>query len=287
MRLRNWVQASRPLAQINLAVPLVLGQAAAWFDTGSFSWGWLGASLIWSALDQLCIVYANDVSDHETDTGGRTLISGGSGVLQDGRLSVAQLRMGMWVAIVFLIAWSAGLGVAGRVWTPVYAVAALAMLWAYSFLPLRLGHRGGGELVQGVAVGVGLTSLGYYLQGGGFIAPVWIVLPATLVGVCGNVLTAMPDLDADTGASKRTFVVQFGMKRSLWFVLLGLTAAAVGASLWTPGLHPPMKWALVIPGVMISLLAVRQSTPFRTALAGSFALNVILVSWIVVLFAGR
>ncbi|MHC4452679.1 MAG: prenyltransferase, partial [Planctomycetota bacterium] len=82
--MKNWIQASRPLAHINIAVPLILGQVAAWHLTGRFSWFWFAAALFWGVLDHLFVIFANDFADQEADSGRRTLLSGGSGVIPEG-----------------------------------------------------------------------------------------------------------------------------------------------------------------------------------------------------------
>ena len=99
--MKAWIQASRPLAHINIAVPLILGQVAAWHVTGRFSWPWLAAAMLWGALDHLFVVFANDFADHEADSGRRTLLSGGSGVIPEGKLTARQVeRAAQWAALV-------------------------------------------------------------------------------------------------------------------------------------------------------------------------------------------
>ena len=102
--LRHWVQAARPLAQANLAAPLLLGQAFAYYATGRFDFRVLLALALWGVLDQLFIVFANDVADREHDEGGeaKTLFSGGSGVLPEGKLTASALLRGAFAAYALL-----------------------------------------------------------------------------------------------------------------------------------------------------------------------------------------
>lgn len=277
---KHWVQASRPLAQVNIAVPLVLGQAAAWHITQTFSLFWFVAALLWGILDHLFVVYANDYADHEADTGNRTPISGGSGVIPEGKLTPAQLRRAAQASAFLLIAWSGALAMFGRPWAPAYAVIALALLWLYSFPPVRLSYRGGGEVLQGLGIGIGLPSLGYYLQAGVVIAPMWILLPATVLGFCGNVLTALPDVEDDRNADKRTWPVRYGVTHARRVASAGIAFAAFGVFLWTP-LVPvgPRALAGIAPLVPL-LIGARAQDPFRAAWWANGALNVLLVSWI-------
>ena len=196
--MKSWIQAGRPLAHVNIAVPLLLGQVAAWHVTGRFSWPWFAAALLWGVLDHLFVIFANDFADHETDSGRRTLLSGGSGVIPEGKLTALQVGRAARTAAILLIVYSCALAFVGRVWTPLYGLAALLLMWLYSFAPVRLSYRGGGELLQGIGVGIGLPSLGYYMQAEGVLAPGWVIAPAALLGVCSNVLTALPDVEDDT-----------------------------------------------------------------------------------------
>ncbi|MBW2720275.1 MAG: prenyltransferase [Deltaproteobacteria bacterium] len=217
--IKSWIQASR---HVNIAMPLVLGQVAAWHVTGRFSGLWFVAALLWGALDHLFVIFANDFADREADSGRRTMLSGGSGVIPDGKLLPGQIARAAGAAALLLLIYSCALVLAGRPWIPVYGLAALLLMWLYSFAPARLSYRGGGELLQGIGVGVGLPSLGYYMQAEGVFAPDWLIAPAALLGVCGNVLTALPDVDDDARAGKRTWPVRNGIQSARRF------ASAVG-----------------------------------------------------------
>ncbi|MDH5493566.1 MAG: prenyltransferase, partial [Myxococcales bacterium] len=82
-----WWQASRPLAQANLALPLLLGQALA-VGAGARFDPWLALLVHAFGLAlHLFIVFSNDYADRDIDVAGtRTLVSGGSGVLVEGKL---------------------------------------------------------------------------------------------------------------------------------------------------------------------------------------------------------
>ena len=227
--LRHWVQAARPLAQANLAAPLLLGQAFAYYATGRFDFRVLLALALWGVLDQLFIVFANDVADREHDEGGeaKTLFSGGSGVLPEGKLTASALLRGAFAAYALLGVLSLVLAAWRTPWAIAFWGAAGGLLWAYSFPPLRLSYRGGGELLQGVGVGVVLPLLGFAAQAGDLDAYPFPTLAATgLLALAGNVATALPDHAADRRADKRTWPVQMGRVRAAW-ACLGVTLAAI------------------------------------------------------------
>jgi len=282
-QMKHWGQASRPLAQVNIAVPLILGQAAAWHTTRTFSLFWFGAALLWGILDHLFLIYANDYADREADTGKRTPISGGSGVIPEGKLTPAHLRRAAQASAFLLIVWSCVLALFGRPWTPVYGIIALALLWLYSFPPVRLSYRGGGEILQGLGIGIGLPSLGYYLQAEIVLAPMWIILPATVLGVCGNILTALPDVEDDRNADKRTWPVRFGVAHARRAASAGIAFAAFGIFLGTPLVPVGTRAIVGIAPLFPLLVAARAQDLFRAAWWASGALYVLMVLWIAAL----
>lgn len=257
--LAAWIQAARPLAQINIIVPLLFGQALAFAALGHFSFGLMYLAGCFGLLVQLVIVFVNDVSDHETDRHNFThaRVSGGSRVLPQGRLSLASLRGGAKAALGMLAVFSVGLALGGRPWMPVFAGAAVLLVWAYDHPPLRLAYRGHGELVQGLGTGVVLPLAGYYVQAGtlaGF--HFWALIPLVLLGYTGNILSALPDVPSDRTADKRTYPV----RRGQWLArrhALELLAMATAMSGWVlPGLP---FWAVVLlalPVLAVAALAV-------------------------------
>lgn len=277
--MKSWIQATRPLAHINLAVPLVLGQVAAWHVTARFSWTWFAAALIWGVLDHLFVIFANDFADHEADSVRRTLLSGGSGVIPEGKLTPQQVGRAAQAAAILLLLYSCALTPLGRTWTPFYGLAALLLMWLYSFPPVRLSYRGGGELLQGIGVGIGLPSLGYYLQAEGVFAPGWVIWPAALLGICSNVLTALPDVEDDTRAHKKTWPVRHGMRSARRFASAGIAFAAFGVFLWTPWVSMPARAGVAIVPLVPLLIGARAEDPFRAAWWSSIALNLLVALW--------
>ena len=282
-----WVQAARPLAHVNIVVPLLLGHAAAWHVTGRFDPRWLVAALAWGVIDHLFVIFANDFADREADSGQRTLLSGGSGVIPEGKLTSAQVARAAQGAAASLMLYSCALLFMGRTWTPFYALAALMLMWLYSFPPARLSYRGGGEVLQGLGVGVGLPSLAYYFQTSTILAPGWVLGPAVLLGVCSNVLTALPDVAEDARAGKRTWPVRHGTSSARRFASAGIAFGAFGIFLWTPGVTLPVKAAATIVPLGPLLVGARAREPLSAALWSSVSLNLLVGLWMMVLvFAG-
>lgn len=251
-----WLQASRPLAQINLYVPLWLGQALAFAHTGAFSLSTLYASHLLAVLLLLVIVFSNDYADRETDAANHTYneFSGGSRVLPEGRLRPDELRGAAWVALAGLVGFALWLALGkGRPWAPAFVAAAALLVWAYNFAPLRLSYRGGGELVQGLGTGVVLPLFGYYLQAGDLAVPPLTLAPLFLLGVVGNMLTALPDVPSDRSSDKRTYPVRRGQWAARRHALELLTMAALMGGLVVPGLG---AWSVaLLAAPMLALVA--------------------------------
>lgn len=228
-----WLQAARPLAQVNILVPLLFGQAMAFAATGRVSLGWLWTGAQLGLLIQLVVVFANDFSDRDTDAGNATYarFSGGSRVLPEGRLAPASVRTAALVALAALTFVCVGLAFAGRPWLPGLAVATAVLVWLYDHPPLRLSYRGHGELVQGLGTGVVLPVAGFYLQAGGFAGFAWTALvPMFLLGAVGNIVSALPDHPSDLASGKRSYPVRRGQwaARRHALELVAIAAAASG-----------------------------------------------------------
>lgn len=252
---RDWIQAARPLAQANLAAPLLLGQALAFQLTGRFEWTRLFAIFAWGVLDQLTIVFANDYADREGDQT-RTLFSGGSGVIPEGKIAPTALRRAALACAALLLCGSAAMSAWLRL-APLLGVVALLLLQAYSFAPLRLSYRGHGEWLQGLGIGGVLPLLGFGIQAGTLAAFPWAVLAGTvLLATAGNVATALPDVADDRRAKKRTWPVRRGVTRAAWACL----ALTVGA-LWMMALAATGPARVVVAFAALPLLLAVRATP--------------------------
>lgn len=212
--LAAWVQASRPLAHAVIAPPLLFGQALAHAMHDTFSWTAFAWVQAFGVLDQLFILWVNDVTDVDADRVNRdfTRYSGGSRVLVDGKLSPSALRTGALVVLALLIGASGALATLGaRPLVPALVAAGVLLVWAYSLPPLRMAYRGGGELLQALGVGVNLPLFGAYVQASTLGAFPWPLLGgAFLVALGGNITTSLPDHASDAASAKRTWSVRRG-----------------------------------------------------------------------------
>ena len=259
MKLRAWLRAARPLAHGNIAPPILLGEAMA--SSGrTLDLSLLVCAHLFGVLDQLVIVFANDFADEETDRNNATStpFSGGSRVLVRGELRAHDLGRAALVMSASLLVFSGVVGwLFARPYLPLFAVVALALMQAYSFAPLKLSYRGGGELLQGLGIGIVLPTLGYYMQRGSLegLSP-WALFALFLFGVAGNVLTALPDTASDRLSQKRTWSVLFGEHhaRTRAMAIVSLAQVLLAFSLHVRVLETGL--VLLIPSVAL-LIAIR------------------------------
>ncbi len=265
--LRAWIQASRLPSQSYIAFPLLLGQILAWHLTGHWDWWIFFLVQAFGVFDQLYIVYANDFADQETDRLNNTVtpFSGGSRVLVEEALSPATLARAavtmaiLAVATTVLIAffWQRYLVIA-------LGLFGIALLWAYSYRPIRLSYRGGGEFLQTTGVAIVLPLLAYYAQAGTFAAFPWILL-ATLIplNLANAISTALPDIPSDRRSSKSTIPVLLGLVPAQGLIIaLHLVGLALFAFLGFPPLEDFGLVAIAFYGIaVLSALALIPLIP--------------------------
>jgi 1,4-dihydroxy-2-naphthoate octaprenyltransferase len=232
------------------AVPVLLGIAIA-ATHGAFTWWTALLTLIGGSLAHLAINVTNDIFDtlsgaDEANTT-PTQFSGGSRVAIYELLTVRQL-------VAVALALFAGAAAIGLVL--VLVTRSTTLLWigvagilvgvAYTAPPLKLVHRGLGEIA--VAIGFGpIMLLGAYVVQTGRIAAEPLVVSITIGILVALILfvNEIPDRSGDASAGKRTLPVRFSPS----IVQIGYLVAAA------------LAFALIAGGVAIGLL------PWPTLLA--------------------
>jgi len=259
--LAPWIQAARPLAQVNIAIPLLFGQAIAFARYGDFNLLIFGILALYGVALHLFIVFANDVADEEADRHNTTTsrFAGGSRVLPEGKLRRADLLQGVLVMGAAMASASLFLAVhCGRPWMPLWPLAAAALVWAYSYRPLRLAYRGYGEVLQGVGVGLVLPLTAFYAQTGDLsITALPPLAPAFLLAVAGNILTSLPDHPADRAAGKSSYSVRFGPWQARRHAIELTLFAAVLGHLVIPDFSRAWDLVFAAPAITLAILGAR------------------------------
>lgn len=183
-------------------------------------------------------VLSNDYFDVESDRKNRyySPFTGGSRVLVEGELRFGEMRIGIGVALA-LTAVAVGLLV---VVSPASAASTLGVAGLLSVLaigytvpPLKLSHRGLGEVDVGITHSLGAILAGYVFQGGAWhdALPWLLSVPLFLAVLPAITLAGIPDYEADRAAGKKTLAVRLG-RRGAARLAMGLTAgSAVGGVL--------------------------------------------------------
>ena len=294
--LRKWVVAARvPFLPCGI-LPVVVGTAAAWRATGQLALAPALLAVLGIALIHAGVNLANDYFDHRsgTDVANRSItpFSGGSRVIQQGVLSARAILH----ASLFCFATGSLCGIGLWLVTGSNALLAIgvfgvALGWCYTAPPLRLSHRGLGELA--VWIGFALPVLGAEcVQRGTLSLQVsWLGFPAGILVAACLVANEFPDMAADGSVGKRTLVVRLGRRRAvLVYVLIeALLYGSVGVGVaagWFPVLAAivvlaaPLSWRAIrvlsahyddVPALIPAMAAtVAQQAAFLLLLTAAF-----------------
>jgi 1,4-dihydroxy-2-naphthoate octaprenyltransferase len=215
---------------------------------------------------QLAAQYANEYFDVEADRLAgehRTWLTGGSGVLADGRLAPATARRAAFVAtIVSLVLTVAVAGING--WAALVGLLALAGSWMYSVPPIRLVATRLGVAAASVIVAALTPLAGSLVQGGAFGDRfVSAVLPLVLLHGAMLISFERPDVAGDTAAGKQTLSVRLGPTASARLHGALIAAAYVVLALAvTPG---PLTWSEAGWALALAPLGLLQTVWFPKA----------------------
>lgn len=248
--IKNFIKALRIPFLTASIVPVILGTAVAWNETGDINWVYFIAAFIGILFLQLSSHLSNDYFDYKSgnDEVNRTPtpFSGGSRAIQDKLLtpkqvitaSMAFLAIGLTLGIYLIIIL--------RSWE-LLLIAAAGVLGGYFYTspPLKFAYRGIGEIVVAVCFGV-LPVLGaYYVQAQAFsLTAVLASIPVAILIALVLFINGFQDHDADKKVGKKTMVVRLGKENAMkvysFFVIFTYLFIAVTVLL---NLLP--SWALI------------------------------------------
>ncbi len=227
-------------------VPVALGGAVA-AHHHRFGWGWFLLAMLGGILIHLGLNMANDLFDDASGADKAnvtpTPFSGGSRVLQYGLVSRrAVIRAS---AACYIGGMAIGLGLAAARGWGLLAIGAVGVIisLAYSAPPLRLVHRGLGEVTTAVGFGP-VTTLGtYYVCAQRFSGEaLFISLPVALFIALVLYLNEVPDRAGDAVVGKRTLPVRwtrhqvvtgYRVAAALAYALIAAGAIAGATPRWT------------------------------------------------------
>jgi 1,4-dihydroxy-2-naphthoate octaprenyltransferase len=161
------------------------------------------------------------------------------------------------------VALSAGLALSrGAPLLVLLAIAAVLLLWAYSYPPLRLSYRGGGELLQMAGVAGVLPLYGYVAQGGPLDRFPWELTLFLMPSHLGcAIATALPDEPSDRESDKRTLPARIGGERAAWCIVALNVLSLVLSPLGLGALGRRPSALLLVPAAATLVVALARPAP--------------------------
>ena len=259
---QRWLYALKPATWPKLLVPAGLGQAIGIAATGVVNPTGLVAGLAFTVALLAFSILVNDYGDQEVDALKRRLFPEQSSpkTIPDGILEAKSV---LWGGVG---AGAAAVGVAivaqeftsrpGLAWG---AIVCVGIFVIYTFAPLKLNYRGGGELLQMLGVGFALPWWNAYAQSGLSMPAGLVLLPAfALLCLSSALAGGLADEQSDRLGGKRTFVTMFG-GAAVRQAVEGLIVGAMLVWLVMPRLAPHYAtfW-MMLPAVITLALDYRE-----------------------------
>ena len=215
-----WIRAVRAPFFTAVIVPVVIGTAIAFYDTGLFNLNYFLLTMAGMIFIHAGINLSNDYFDHKSGADEMnktpTPFSGGSRVIQDGLIPADKI---LTVSLLSLIIGS----VIGFYFYMIlgnailfFAAAGIFIGFFYTAPPFKLGYHGLGELMAGLGFGALVVTGAYYVQTA--YIPSGIILASIPVAVLIAMvlfINEFPDYAADKKAKKKTLVVILGKRNAV------------------------------------------------------------------------
>jgi 1,4-dihydroxy-2-naphthoate octaprenyltransferase len=202
--------------------PVLVGSAAAHYQSSGFRWGAFAAALVGSIFIQIGTNLANDYSDARrgADTADRL---GPVRVTSSGLVAPRRVLVATWLA--FGVAIAAGIYLATVAGAVIIAVGAASILAGvlYTGGPRPYGYAGLGELFVFLFFGLVAVNGSYYVQLERLDSlPFWLSISIGFLATAILVVNNVRDIDTDRRAGKRTLAVRMGRvgARRLYLILV-------------------------------------------------------------------
>lgn len=264
-----WLAALRLQFHPMAWIAYLVGAMGAW-DTGLTVKAlpfWLGLVCLFSL--ETAAVFANEYFDFASDRINRHHgpFTGGARVLVEGRLTPADLRRGIAVALgCFIFAGAALCTMTAWPMAPFLALN-LVLAMGYTVPPLKLCWRGLGEFDVALTHSFSALLCASMAQGETITAPFpWLIgLPLFFAVLPAIIMSGVPDFDADRTSGKRTLAVRFGPRGAVR-IAQWATALAVAASLlWLPALGVAAAAAIVLVVTPWAVVQIARLQRFQAA----------------------
>ena len=261
VRLKAWIQASRPPFFIATLVPLVTGWILA-RGAGGHAGRFL-LVIAASLMVHLATNLANDYFEHKEGTDAGEAI-GGSRVIQEGKLSPRAIRRA--IIILYFLAFVVAFYLMAA--HDLFAIAPLVLFAFLSSLfyvapPVRYGYHGLGELLVGVNMGpIMVAGTCWVMTGAPNWEALWVSAPIGLMVASILYYQSLPDMKTDYGAGKYTIAVRLG-KRGAYYGFITffvLIYGSIGALAAGRLLSPAALCCLIGIPLFVKVLTIMKRT---------------------------
>jgi 1,4-dihydroxy-2-naphthoate octaprenyltransferase len=238
-------------------IPVLLGSALAWKDSGHLDALLLLAMLVASTLIQAATNMLNEYFDYlrGLDTAESVGIAGA--ITQDGMRPQTILRIAL---LTLALATLLGVYICAHSSWWIAAIGTLCMLVGYLYTggPYPISATPFGEVVAGGFMGSGIILLSCFIQQK-FVSRFDLLVSIPSAILIGAILTSnnIRDLEGDRRNGRRTLAILLGHKRAVQFLACSMAAA----NLWIVGMVVAgtlSPWTLLVLGSLCpSIAAIR------------------------------
>ncbi len=215
-RAKIWWQAFRYHYVPPSIFPAVLGGLVSWANNDRFFPLYFLLVLIAVIINHIGLNMTDDYFDykHSVDTlkpGEKNPYTGGSGILTSGGLKTRSMFKAF--TLCYLLTATIGLFLTFARGLPIlfFGLAGIFCAIFYTAPPIRLGHRGLGELVMLMSFGPIIGLGAFFVQAQVLTLEAFMAtLPMGIMLFSMIVLNEIPDIEEDTAAGKLTLVARYG-----------------------------------------------------------------------------
>lgn len=264
----RWIYSAKLDSWPKLLVPMLFGQALGVAAAGRLDLIALGFGLGFTICELLFVVFLNDWGDRRVDRIKRQMFPDDCSpkTIPDEILPASALLVAGVIAGLAAVGVAFGAGIVLA--QPALGWAAIGlhtMFLAYTFGPLRLNYRGGGEWLEGLGVGFALPCFHMFLQSGAsvWVRELWLVPGFCLLAVASAVASGLADEQSDRRGGKRTYTSEYGNRAARALVeRLVLAACLIWAvSMRISGVIPGPIGALAVIVILVNWRRLRAVSP--------------------------
>lgn len=215
-------------------IPSVVGQIIGFLTERKFDFSLFLSGICFGLLCLLSIIFLNDLADEKVDQLKRSLLPHDSSpkTLPD---KLIPKKLVIFLAITSTLSFIT-LGfllefLVSRTYLGFFSIIIFLLNYSYSFSPLKLNYRFGGEFVEAFGVGCFLPYFNAYLQSAVIWHPhyyffigffFWALSQALCSGIC--------DVNSDKLGGKKTFSSIYSNRKTIFLIFISLTLCTF---LWT------------------------------------------------------